>query len=397
MEQPEILYVQMFDSFQMSYGGKPLTGGTRRDTHFSSLMQILLHNFKTGVSRDYLEDVLLGDRDIENRHQALQTIIYKAKRKLRSMGLPDVNYISLEKGICRWTPLIPVEEDAAVFEDYYMRASETEDEEEKLDLYRCACYLYKGDFLSVYAGVLWAGAEARRYREMFGSCVCRAASILRKRQDWEGLEKLGNYVMKTDPFADWEALTMEALIQGGRYEEARQLYADTADSYLAERGIYPAEKMMKMMEELGRKMKYSYEALDQIQKNLMEELANMQGGYECSYPIFRGIYQVVNRMMERGGQSVYLMLCTLVDGKGNPMKEGKRQEELFLRLRDAVQKSVRHGDIINQYGKGQLLVLLINTTRENCEIIERRINQRFLAEGQRTGVRYHVNSVICQT
>lgn len=70
MKHPDTLYVQMFESFQLSYGKKPLMGGTRRDTYFSSLMQILLHNAKTGVSRDYLEDVLLGDRDIENRHQA---------------------------------------------------------------------------------------------------------------------------------------------------------------------------------------------------------------------------------------------------------------------------------------------------------------------------------------
>lgn len=397
MNQPDTLYVQMFESFQMSYGGKPLAVGTRRDTYFSNLMQMLLHNVKTGVSRDHLEDVLFGDRDIENRQQALQTIIYKAKRRLRDMGLPDVNYIFLEKGIYHWTPLIPVEEDAAVFEDYYMRASDSEDEEERLALYRSACYKYKGEFLPTYAGVLWAGAEARRYRELFGICVCRAASILRERQDWDQLEELGTYVMKTDPFSDWEILTMEALIQSGRYEEARQLYADTADSYLTERGIYPTGKMMKMMEDMGEKMKHSYEALDQIQDNLMEEPEDIQGGYQCSYPVFRGVYQVINRMMERGGQSVYLMLCTLVDGKGNPMKEGKRQEELSLRLNEAIKKSVRHGDIINQYGRGQFLVLLINTTRENCVIVERRINQRFKAEGQRTGVQYHINSVICET
>lgn len=397
MKQTDKLYIQMFESFQMSYRGMPLAVGTRRGTQFSSLMQILLHNARTGVSRDQLEEVLFGDRDVENRQQALQTIIYKAKRRLRGMGLPDVNYIFLEKGIYYWTPLIPVEEDAAVFEDYCMRALEAEDEDERLSLYESACYIYKGEFLSAYAGVLWVSAEARRYREMFGSCVCQAASILRKRQDWDSLEKLGAFVMRTDPFEDWEILTMEALIQSGRYEEARQLYADTVDNYLTERGIYPTGKMMKMMEELGRKMKYSYEALDQIQKNLMEEPADIQGGYQCSYPVFRGVYQVITRMMERGGQSVYLMLCTLVDGKGNPMKEGKRQEELSLRLNDAIKSSVRHGDIINQYGKGQFLVLLINTTRENCAIIERRINQKFMAEGQRTGVRYHINSVICET
>lgn len=397
MKQTDKLYVQMFDSFQMSYKGQPLTVGTRRDTYFSSLMQILLHNVRTGVNREYLKDVLLGERDVENRSQALQTIVYKAKRRLRNMGLPDVNYIYLEKGIYHWTPFIPVEEDAAVFEDYYQRVWETKDEEEKLALCESACYAYKGEFLSAYAGVLWAGAEARRYREMFGKCVYQAASILRKWQDWDHLEELGNYVMKADPFADWEILTMEALIQNGRYEEARQLYADTADAYLTERGIYPNEKMMKMMEDLGRKMEHSYAVLDQIQNNLMEEPEDIQGGYQCSYPVFRGVYQAINRMMERGGQSAYLMLCTLVDGKGNPMKEGKRQEELSQRLREAIQQSVRHGDIINQYGKGQFLVLLINTTRENCVVVERRINQRFVAEGQRTGVRYHVNSVICQT
>lgn len=189
---------------------------------------------------------------------------------------------------------------------------------------------------------------------------------------------------------------MEALVESRRYDEARQLYADTVDSYLRERGIYPSAKIMEMMEKLGSQMKYSYEVLDQIQKNLAEDTENIRGGYQCSFPVFQGIYHIVNRMMERGGQSVYLMLCTLVDGKGNPMKAGKRRDELSARLGDAVGQSVRHGDIINQYGNGQYLVLLINTTRENCEIVEKRINQRFRAEGQRTGVKYHINSVLCE-
>ena len=337
MKQTEdFLHVQMFGNFQMKYGGKPLTGEKRRDTYFTSLMQILLHNVKKGVSRDVLEDILLGDRDIENRHQALQTIIYKAKRKLKSMGLPEVNYIFLDKGIYHWTPEIPVKEDAEEFERLYVLASKEEEEDERLQLYRKAVYTYTGEFLSAYAGVMWVGSEARRYSAMFCECAERAAAILRENQDWTRLEKLGN------------------------------------------------------------RMKHSYEILDQIQENLMENEENMQGGYQCSFPVFSGIYHVVNRMMERGGQSVYLMLCTVVDGKGNPMKEGKRLEELSERLGEAIRSSLRRGDILNRYGSGQFLVLLINITRENCGIIERRINQKFMAEGQRTGVQYHINSVICE-
>ena len=395
-----MLYVRMFGNFQLLYEGRPLTGEKLRDTHFTSLMQLLLHNVPSGVSRDYLEDVLLGDRDVENRHQALQTIVYKAKKKLKNMGLPDVNYIFLEKGIYHWTPEIPINEDAAVFDELCKKAADCGDgperEDELLAICLEACYLYKGEFLSTYTAVLWAGAEARRYRKLFCECVETAADILRKKEDWIRLEELGRYVVEIAPFSDWESLIMEALVGRGRYDEARKLYADTVDNYLKERGVYPSEKLMETMEELGNRMRHSYEVLDQIQQRLKEDTAVIKGGYQCSYPVFRGIYHMVTRLMERGGQSVYLMLCTLVDGKGNPMKEGERLEELSVRLNDAIKSSVRHGDIISRYGHGQFLVLLINTTREDCDIVENRINRNFSTGRQRTGVQYHVNSVICE-
>lgn len=396
MEKPNVLHVQMFGNFQLFYDGRPLTGEKLRDTHFTSLMQILLHNVEAGVSRDYLEDVLLGDRDVENRHQALQTIVYKAKRKLKSMGLPDVNYIFLEKGIYYWNREIPVCEDAAEFDRLYKQAAECNDEEEQLSIYLEACYKYKGEFLSTYTAVLWAGSEARRYRKQFCDCVENAASIIRKKEDWERLEKLGRYVVETVPFSNWESLIMEALMKRGRYEEAGKLYADTVEHYRREQGVYPSGRLMSMMEELGDHMKHSYAVLDQIQKRLGEESAWQAGGYQCTYPVFRGIYQAVVRLMERGGQSIYLMLCTLVDSKGNPVREGERQEEMSERLQEAIRASVRHGDIINRYGSGQFLVLLINTTREDCEIIEKRINQKFIIGRQRAGIQYHVNSVICE-
>jgi GGDEF domain-containing protein len=111
--------------------------------------------------------------------------------------------------------------------------------------------------------------------------------------------------------------------------------------------------------------------------------------------VFQGIYQMVCRMMRRGGQSAYLMLCTVVDSKGNPMKDGVLLDELSQRLGDAIRNSVRQSDAINRYGKGQYLLLLVNATRENCGIVQKRINQNFLVGRQRTGIQYYVNSVVC--
>jgi len=80
------------------------------------------------------------------------------------------------------------------------------------------------------------------------------------------------------------------------------------------------------------------------------------------------------------------MLCTILDSKGNPMKDGARLEELSVRLKDAIIVSVRHTDTVTRYGKGQYLVLLINTTYEDCSIISDRINSHFLRAGQKTSV-----------
>ena len=128
----------------------------------------------------------------------------------------------------------------------------------------------------------------------------------------------------------------------------------------------------------------------------MEENPDARGGYTCSYPIFRGIYQLTERTMERGGQSVFLMLCTLVDSKGNPMRESTAMTELTERLKEAIFRSIRRSDVVCRYGKGQYLVLLANTTMENCKIVQKRINQNFLIGRQRTGVQYYVNSVFCR-
>ena len=135
--------------------------------------------------------------------------------------------------------------------------------------------------------------------------------------------------------------------------------------------------------------------LDEIQQRLSGAHDREQGGYLCSYPVFRGIYQMMERLMERGGQSVFLMLCTVVDSKGNPMREGSILSDLSARLEKAICQSVRQTDTVNRYGEGQYLVLLVNTTWEDCRVIQRRINRNFLVGRQRTGIQYYVNSVIC--
>ena len=391
----KILQVKTFGEFSITYNGKSLFERKIGETQFTSLVQLLIHERENGVSREQMETELFADREVENVHHALQSVIYNAKKRLRKAGLPDINYIEIKNGIVYWTKEIEVWEDASEFERLYKEVENEKDTDARIMYLEQMFKIYSGEFLTTRQSVMWVATEARRYEAMFRECVKEAAAIYRSRQEYMQLESLGKYASAMEPFAEWEALNMEAMVALGRYEEATNLYADTAERYFKERGVKPSKKLLDSLNQLENQVIHSYEVLDNIQESLKEQgCAERKGAYLCSYPMFRGIYQQLVRMLERSGQSIYIMLCTIVDSKGMPMKEGAHLESLSKRLKQAICTAVRSSDVVNHYSKGQYLVLLINTTREDCEIIQKRINQKFLTERQRTGVRYYVNNVL---
>lgn len=392
----DALYVQTFGGFSLTYKGKVITGNVKsRESQFIYLMQLVLHERVNGVSRERLEEALFADRDIEDIRHAMRSVIYNAKKKLQKAGLPDVNYIVQKDGVYCWTKEVPVVEDAREFERLYQEAESETDPDSRLGLFIDACYHYTGEFLPAHAGILWAAREARRYRALFCSCVEKTVSLLRNGQNFLQMEELGVYAAKISPLSDWETVTMEALVSLGRYEDARRLYDDTVELYFQEQGLRISGRMKELFHKLGAQMEHRYKALDDIQTSLSEEREDKPGGYLCSYPVFQGIYRMVERMMGRGGQSVYLMLCIVVDARGRAIKDEKALEDLTGRLGDAVLNSVRRSDAVSRYGRGQYLVLLVNTTFEDCHIIQERINRHFRAGHQRTGIQYYVNGVIC--
>lgn len=390
------LRVQMFGTFDLEWDGRQLIGGGKSaESQFSYLMQLILHHRHTGISRDRLEKIIFEGRELENVHHALRSVLYNARKKLREAGLPDVKYFIQKDGVFYWTEEIPVEEDAGTMERLFQEAETARAPREKLERYLEACRIYTGEFLGSMRSSVWVIQEAKHYHRIFCTCMDRAVELLRENRDFLQMEDLGRYAANVDPMADWEIVTMEALMSLGKQQEAQKFYNDTVEYYLQEQGLRPTSQLTELMNKLGSQIEHSYAVLDDIQSCLTLEDEDAGGGYLCSYPVFRGIYQMVRRMMERGGQSVFLMLCVVVDSKGNPMADGPKLEELSQRLGDAIRRAVRQSDAINRYGKGQYLVLLVNTTRENCETVQKRINQDFVVGWQRTGIQYYVNSVIC--
>ncbi|MBQ1911208.1 MAG: bacterial transcriptional activator domain-containing protein [Erysipelotrichaceae bacterium] len=385
------LIVSFFGSFSMSYNGRTITDKAKNsENQFNYLMQLITHFPDQGVNKNTLINALFSNRDLVDPNHAIHSVMYNAKKRLESYGLPKVNYFVAKEGKYYWTKEIEIIEDVKEFEELIKEASLKEDDDEKIELLQEAVYLYQGDFLERQIGLNWITRENWRCRKLFAETVNTLAKLLKENGRYEMLERLGLYAARIQPFSDWETLTMEAFISMGKTEAAYQLFDDTIDLYLHQQGIKPSNRMFDLITKLGEQFEHSFSSLMEIQDHLKEN-EETRGGYLCSYPVFHGIYQAITRIAERSGQTIYLMLCTIVDTKGNILTKGEKLEELSPRLEEAIRTTIRRSDIMNKYNKGQYLVLLMNTTMENCEIIQKRIDQKFMINRQRISIRYYVN------
>lgn len=393
-KRSNVLYVKMLGGFSMSYNGKTIAGSSKSSiSQNNALLQILIHSREKGVTRDRLEELLFGDREVDNAHHSLRSVIYNAKKYLEKAGLPKLNYIISEKDAFYWTNEIEVVEDAYEFEKLYMKAGEETDPRRRLESYLKASYEYGGEFLPMQTNNVWAVRESMRYEKIFAECVENAGRILREFEDYERMKELGQYASVIAPLSDWESLTMEALVRMRKYDDAIRLYEHTVNYYLDELGIHPSGKIVEWFEHLGKGITHQHSVLEEIQKDLNGNDSESSGGFLCIYPVFQGIYRSNRRLLDRMGTSSYLMLCTILDGKGNPMKEGTVLDRLSDRLIESARTSVRRGDTLCSYGKGQCLILLVNTSREDCSIVQQRINKSFIVGRQRISIKYDISSV----
>ncbi|MBR0481073.1 MAG: hypothetical protein IJJ48_01230 [Firmicutes bacterium] len=394
MDKKNTLSVRFLGGFSVTYNGHNVMESQHSVSQFSMLMQLVLYYRKKGVSRSLVKDVLFGDRDVNDAQHAIRNIIYNSKKRLKDSGLPSADYIVIKKGSYFWTDEIPVDSDTEELERLKDLAAEEEDSSKKLEILLDAIHKYTGEFLLNKSSHPWTVRETIKFRDDFSSCVSDAAEIMREKHMSKELLALGEYASKVDPYAEWEVLSVEALSAMSRFKEAEDLCDKTVALYINEHGQRDPMYVRDLANRLSAGMVHNYADIDKIQKDLAPPWARQKGGFFCSYPVFQEVYRTLSRMMERHADRFYLILCTIIDSKGNIMEAGPKLDELSPRLQEAILTSIRHSDTVTKYGKGQYLVLLTNTSREDCEIVRRRIDKNFLTPNQRTGVDYQINTAI---
>ena len=397
-ELPE-LKIDMLGRFSMFYGDQAISFKRNTATKALKLLQILLHETfcgknQAGIPRTELLEDLFGREELSNVANNLRVTVHRLKKMLAEAGLPEYDYVKIENGYYRWDSPMKVSMDVAEFLELLQQAEKEEKEQPKMELLYRACRLYRGEFLPALSGEDWVIINSVRYKELYSEALAKVCEYLKRQRDYETILELTTVASEIYPFDEWQSQKIDALMSLNRYKEAYQFYEETSRMFFEELGISPSEKMMNQFKEMSAKMSRKYQAAGEIKEGLKEPEYE-DGAFYCTLPSFRDGYRLIRRIIERNGQSVFLMVCSLADGKGRPLESREKLEVMSEQLHLAIKGSLRRGDSFTKYSPSQFLILLVGTNQENCERIFKRILDKFSAKHRswRQNLEYYVSSV----
>lgn len=389
----ELLEVQMLGGFQLTYQGKEFQVGKKQTTKALRMLQMLLHAGAAGVSREQLILNLFGyeaENDVSNN---LSVTVHYLRKLLKESPLPKEDYIHIKGGRYWFSSPFPVKVDALEFQDCLNRAK-GEPEESRIRLLKNACRLYRGHFLPALSGEEWATVEGAHYRFLYTECMEELCELMEAHGEQEELFELCGQAAAIYPFDEWQICQMECLLALKRFKEARVLYEKTEAMYMDELDAAPIERLTEFFRRMSREMQMEAGNFNEIQMQLKEK-GREPGPYYCSYLSFVDTYRMMVRVMERSGQSVYLMLCTILDERKKNQENPENLKAVSDKLYEAIQKTLRRGDVFTRYNKSQFLILLMGLRKEESSLIISRIDTYFRKKesSRRVYVTYRTASI----
>lgn len=386
------LKVRMLGAFTMEYDGNPLAFERNTLTKTNQLLQLLFHAGENGISREQLLQRLFGREEVTNPSNSLRATVFRLRKLLAAAGIAgNDEFVHIKSGVYRWTATIPVELDVVLFEEAAKAALEAKDEEQvqKLEL---ACGLYQGDFLPLLCEEAWVAEAAAGYKALYVQCMEKLCGLLAEQNDYQRLYEAASGAVALYPYDEWQVWQLDSLIAQNQMKEAMRLYEETADMLFRNKGLTPSAELMERLARMNGNADSHVKVIEEIQEELGEH-EELEGAFYCSYPSFAETYRYIKRVIKRSGQSAYLMLCTVTDGKGYPLEKGERADKLSEELHTAIRAALRRGDLYTKYSANQYLVLLFDIKLEDCQIVIDRINDSFENPYRKNYLKYSIKNI----
>lgn len=370
------LKMQLFGSFAVEYNGHTLNEETLHSNKLTKLLAYILMNRDSLLTYQKLFEVLDND-DSQRPENVLKNMVYRLRKALSELG--EEKFICTSSGAYKWNPDIPVETDYEEYEALVEALQKETDTKKRKKLCSAIMENYKDNVTPKIAQETWMLPKTIWYQTNYMEAVHILCGILEEEEDWNEMELICNQAMEVDDFDEEVHCGLLKSMHGQKkYDQAIAQYEKSKQFFYEKMGVQLPGSLQKVFQEILGDIGDDVKDISKLLEEL-KETERMRGAFVCDYQIFRQIYRIEVRRIERSGMAEHMLLLTLRkkntyrNGKDIDNASGEGMKELEL----AIRCCLRAGDVAARYSPTQFVVLLPMCSYESGVMVVERIQKYF--------------------
>lgn len=379
--------IKMLGRFSILVDGADIASQLSKSKKGLALLQYLILQEGASVPNQQLYEVLWPSESSSNPESALKTLISRMRVILGKYSEKLSRCIVTDRGSYRFNTALGLEVDLYEFKQIQTKlAVKRSVEEEDLPLYDQAVSLFTGDLLSDGNGQeSWASALHIELHREYLKLVARYLDELERLERYDEITYVCRKALEIDSFDEKLHISlMNAMLKLGSINEALMQHRHATEIYYKYLGMQPTEGIQEFYKKIISADKSLDESLSYICDELKSASQNV-GAFLCEYAIFKEIYNLQVRNLERVEMRVYVMLVMLRSVDGKPI-EPIKLNNMMNGLQEIMRTSLRKGDVVSQFSASQFALLLPMQAKENGALVMERVKKAFYKRYSRSNV-----------
>ena len=379
--------IQMMGSYLIFIDEQRIENPVTRSRKGSALIAFLILHRGRQVPNQRLLRELWSENVVTNPENALKTLVSRTRGMLNQMSPGLGACLVSDRGAYHWESRENVRVDLLELIDLFERIDKARDPDTKGELYSQLLQLYKGDLYQTGA-LEEEAAYAERLHRQYLDAIYNYIELLRETEAYNDISAVCRTALEVDNFDDRLHIElMKAMVQLNRVSDAMAQYRHAANITYRYLGAEPSENMREFYAQLNRSRRSLKFNLDAI-RNELRQSANERGAFVCDYNMFKEIYNLEMRNLERLGTTMFLGVIMIGDADDSQV-DYIRQDNIMAGLIEILRVNLRKGDIITHFAPTVVALLLPTVNYDTGSMVMERIRQLFYKRYPNSNIPFH--------
>ncbi|MEF9895477.1 MAG: BTAD domain-containing putative transcriptional regulator [Clostridia bacterium] len=375
----ENIHIELLGEFIIVTGDRRIDGAISKSKKGVALVKYLLMNHGERVSNMHLLEALWPEDQFSNPENALKTLVSRLRTLLNQAADGLGGAIVADRGGYRWESPDGVTIDLYQLEDALAESAKLRSagrEKEVGDVSELILKIYKGDLFDGSDQYPWALPRAVNLHNQYLESIYSYIGLLKKKEEYENIARVCRTALEMDAFDDQLHIElMNALTKSGRSNEALLQYKHVTNLHYRYLGVQPPEAIQEFYKQIMQAGKTLEFSLDSIRGELREH-GEVSGAFVCEYAVFKEIFNLQMRNLERLGSTMFLGLVMIGGLDGRPL-EPLKQNDIMQGLLEILRKNLRKGDTITQFSPTLFALLLPTVSYQTGNMVMERVKRFF--------------------